>query len=565
MTVGLAALMTFGCGNVISSTTGRDNDSQVQFLPNQPAANPDKIWAIDTDGKFFFFFSDNPTGISAKITPTGLPVGEKLIAIDCRPRTGFLYGISTLGKVFWIDKATGVCRQVAVGASPGQINADIDFNPVVDRIRQEAGNQNARINPNNGTVIADALLTINGQVANAVGCAYTNPIGDTATSTQLFVVTGATNRVYRQGNPNPNDGVLIEVGQLPLDTASNVGFDISPANVGYIASQKLSDNFSNLLRFDPAGGGSAIISAIAGTPVKSIAVDLPGPAVTHFAGIDSSNRLVKFDSSDPTVLLSSTLITGLVAGDTIVGCDFAPGGDAATGLKVLAVNGTAGRIYSVNLDTAVAGAPVAVNPALVDPTTFTYGVDVDAAGNMHITAATGTFSALGIVSAQSTQNWTVSTTTGAGGNNTNLVYPSTDRVANGNARNTFVPAIGFTNNFQGAGFQPLRGVDVASSSSLPFNEFIGITPGPGTVASIGEMGLFMTKTGELEVDPANNIWLCAQRVVAGTGTYVSDNFSTLYRVSPNTGASVTVSRIGGGTLKHFTSIPTLNANLTTAP
>ena len=572
VTVGLAALMTFGCGNVVSSISGRDNDSQVQFTPNQAAPNPDKIWAVDTAGRLFFFFSDNTTAQSTRITPSGLPAGEQLIAIDCRPRTGVLYGISTTGKLFHINKDTALCTLVANGVQPGQINADIDFNPVIDRIRQEADAQNVVLNPNTGVVTLNTDLTINGAKANAVGCAYTNSNGDTAATTQLFVITGASNRVYLQATP-PSTGVLTEVGQLPFDIGSNVGFDFSPANVGYVAAQKLSDNFSSLLRFDAANSTASFVSPIPGTPVKSIAVDSSGPFNIHFAGITSgaNPKLVTFDSVDPTVLLSSTAITGIGA-DTIVGCDFAPGGDLATGLKVLTVNGTAGKIYPVNLTPGAtlgqAGAPVAVGPALVALGANTsYGVDIAADGTMSVSVADGTISALGIVTAQSTKSFRINVNTGAGGADPDVAYPANDRVAQGNPRNTFIPALGFTNNFQGAGAtQRLRGVDMTSTPNLPFNEFLTVTPATGQASSIGEMGLFTTKNCEMDIDPAGNVWFCSERVLAGTNLYTPDGFSTLYRVGPTTGGAVTVARVGGTTpLKHFTSVPTLNANLTTGP
>ncbi|MBS2040013.1 DUF4394 domain-containing protein [bacterium] len=564
VTVGLAALMTFGCGNVVNSDSGRPNDSQVSFAGGVNGAFPVKIWALDTAGALFSFSSDNSNTVSTKIVPT-VPGGDTLVALDFRPRNGVLYAQGASGKLYWLDKNTGVATLVGAGVAPKEVFGDIDFNPQVDRIRMESGDQNVRLNPANGAATVDTSLKANGAQVNVAAIAYTDPV-EASNQTTLFAISNVTRKIYRQGNPSPNDGVLTEVGTIPVAFRNNVGFDIGPDGVGWVALQAEGSPSSTLYRFDASTGTPIVQSDIGGgVGVKSIAVELGAPAITHFAGIDGGNKLVKFDSNDPTTILSSTLITGLQAGDVIVGCDFAPGGDAATGLKVLAVNGTTGRIYNVNLNTAVAAVQSTVAPALVDPTTNTYGVDVDANGTMAISAATGTF-ALGIVSGQSTQSWRVNVATGAGSKDSNLIYPATDRLALGTPRNTFIPALGFTNNFVGAGnTQVLHGVDVTSSANLPFDEFARIVQGAGTTSSIGEMNLFGTSTCELDIDPAGNIWFCSQRAVAGTGTFVADNFSTLYRVSPQTGGSQTVTRIGGTPLKHFTTFPTLNANLTTGP
>ncbi len=560
VTVGLAALMTFGCGNVVNTDSGRANDSQVSFVPGTTnGAAPVKIWALDTNGALFFFFSDNPSAISAKITPT-VPGGDKLVAIDFRPRTAVLYAQGASGSLYWLNTTNGVATLVGAGVAPKEQFGDIDFNPVVDRIRMESGDQNVRLNPATGVAVTDTPLKANGAQVNVAACAYSDP-SEAPSQTSLFAISNVTQKVYVQGNPNPDDGVLTEVGTLPFAFKSNVGFDIGQNGVGWVAVQKEGDATSTLLRFDPSNGGTTFEAPIdGGTPVKSIAVEVSGPTNTHFVGIDSSNKLVTFDSSDPTTLLSSTLITGLQAGDVIVGCDFAPGGDAATGLKVLTVNGTSGRIYPVNIRTAVAGAPVTVAPALLPPDGNTYGVDIAANGIMSITAASGTFSPLGILTGQSTASFRVNVNTGAGSADSTVTYAS-----DGSA--TFVPALGFTNNFRGAGAtQGLRGVDVNSTTTLPFARFLSIIPGSGLATGLGEMGLFTTKTCELDVDPVGNIWFCSQRVIAGTGSYVPDNFSTLYRVSPFTGGAVTVTRVGGGgPIKHFATVPTLNANLPTGP
>lgn len=601
VTVGLAALMTFGCGNVLGNSNLANNGSPIIPVTGGNAPTPTKIWAIDTSGDLFSFFSDNPLTVTAKISPTGTTGNERLIAIDCRPRTGLLYGIGVSGRLYWIEKNTGVCHFVGNGANPAQINADIDFNPVVDRIRQEADAQNVRINPGTGAVTVDANLTINGNPANAVGCAYTNP-EEAPSSTQLFVVTGASNRIYLQATPN--NGVLTEVAQLPFDIGSNVGFDFGPGNIGYMANQKLSDDFSTFLTFDPASGGSAISTAIGGgKPVKSIAVDLSGPTTTNFVGIDDSGNLARFNSANPATLISSNLITGLAGGDIIAGCDFAPGGTLVNGLHVLTVTvGGDAKLYTVDLTPGVnfakATLKVDLLTALTDPNTVKYGVEMFSPTQMGITTAfvPAELDFNGEIQHQiqpappappvpvtTTRLNFVNPASGASLASPGVVtYAAGDRLQ-ANVPDTYIPALGGTNAFLGGDVHSLFGVDVTSQKVTtpgadvnvsPFLEFVSL-PGGNTANSIGELAQITTKNCEMDIEPNGNIWFCGQRLVVNSPVagdnpipvnVAADNFSTLYRVSPQTGGASTVSRIGGAApFKHFCILPTLSATLVEAP
>lgn len=559
VTVGLAALMTFGCGNVFDSSNGTNENIQQQPSSSQTVGNPFKIWAVDTNGALFSFFSDNPGAITAKATITGLPANEKIVALDCRPRTGVLYGITGTGKLFWIAKDTAVATLVGAGAVPPQAGADIDFNPTVDVIRQEAGAQNVRVRATDGTVaVTDTDLTLQpaNVPANSVALAYTNP-DEAPTTTQLFVISAATNRVYLQANPN--DGKLTEVAQLPVNIGTNVGFDIAPGNIGFAAVQKLSDTgFSTLVKFDPANSTATAESAIGGgVPVKSIAVDLSGPSLVRFVGIDSDKNLVRFNSNDPTTLLSSTVITGVA--ETIVGCDFSPGGNAGSGLKVLAVpaGGGLGKIYSVDVNTAVGTLVSTTTVALPDPATKFFGVDIQpgaAGGVMVITAATGTFAAnTRVISGNSTQVFRTTVSTGA---------TVTDPVING----SFIPAIGVTDNFLGSGTNSLFGVNLGSANGVPFDQAVSIAVTQGTFAALGFLSQLTTEISEMDIEANNNLWFVGQRFDLRTNAAPVESFSTLFRIGrPSFGAS-TVARVGGAKpIKSFAIIPAFTATLLTAP
>lgn len=165
---------------------------------------------------------------------TGLTsFGETLLAIDYRPATGTLYGLSSMSRIYSINADTGAAT--AVG-SAGAFTLDgtsfgFDFNPVPDRIRITSDTeQNLRVNPNDGTATADTPLaysatdTNNGNNPNAVGAAYTNSFAG-AGATTLYDIDSNQDVVVIQ-NP-PNNGTLNTVGPLGIDTTDRVGFDIS--------------------------------------------------------------------------------------------------------------------------------------------------------------------------------------------------------------------------------------------------------------------------------------------------------------------------------------------------
>src|SRR5678809_1253267 len=67
-------------------------------------------------------------------------------------------------------------------------------------------------------------------------------------------------------------------------------------------------------------------------------------------GVTTTNLLVSFNSGAPGTILSSVAITGLQAGETILGIDFRPATKQLYGL------GSTSRIYTISLSTGAATA-----------------------------------------------------------------------------------------------------------------------------------------------------------------------------------------------------------------
>lgn len=171
--------------------------------------------------------SSNGGAVIKSVTLTGTQ-GERILGIDFRPANGKLYGVSDASQIYVIDPETGIATKVGIPFTPAlaTTNVGFDFNPVVDRIRIVGDNgQNLRINPNTGAT-AGVDGTINGAPgARVAAVAYSNSVAG-ATSTNLYDLDPATDKLYRQDPPN--GGTLVEIGSLRLDISGEGGFDIAP-------------------------------------------------------------------------------------------------------------------------------------------------------------------------------------------------------------------------------------------------------------------------------------------------------------------------------------------------
>ncbi|MEZ4904582.1 MAG: DUF4394 domain-containing protein [Spirosomataceae bacterium] len=155
------------------------NSCQDHRLAPDPQTLPDApFYALTSNNQLLALNVRATNTPTATVSITGLDQGENIIAIDFRPVTGQLYGISSNSRLFVINQMTGVARMVGTGPLSTPLNgtaAAFDFNPTVDRIRLMTNTgQNLRLHPETGAVAAiDG--SING-VAGAIitGCAYTN-------------------------------------------------------------------------------------------------------------------------------------------------------------------------------------------------------------------------------------------------------------------------------------------------------------------------------------------------------------------------------------------------------
>ena len=197
------------------------------------------------------FDSATPGAVTTVGAFTGVVAGHALRSIDFRPATGQLYAISTsttnlaAAQLYTVNINTGALTAVGSGLTlTGNTNprVEMDFNPVVDRIRIVTGGttaNNFRADPNTGALAAvDTTLSYTpgdlntGAPFGIIGAAYSNNVAG-ATSTTLYAWDYNTDSLLTIGGPagvpSPNGGVSFSIDQPTALLTGNaaLGMDIS--------------------------------------------------------------------------------------------------------------------------------------------------------------------------------------------------------------------------------------------------------------------------------------------------------------------------------------------------
>lgn len=314
------------------------------------------FYGLTSSNEIVRFSSGNTTADQEIVAMTGMQPGEQILAIDFRPSTGQLYGISNQSRLYSINPITG--KSAAISATPftPAISGNLvgfDFNPTVDRIRLVTeSEQNLRLHPETGMVAATDG-GINPGDKNITAAAYTNSFAG-ATTTTLYTIDFAERKLFRQ-NP-PNNGTQEEVGSLGNIVIGEGGFDISPDNSIALAvvnggsdsgtidgpvSQGKKSNFYfiNLVT------GQATVAGVSKRNIIGLAI--PTNKVAY--AVDPDNQLLIFNPDRLNTMIKKA-ITGLQTGEKILGIDIRP----ATGQ--LYALGSSNRLYTINMASGAAAA-----------------------------------------------------------------------------------------------------------------------------------------------------------------------------------------------------------------
>ncbi len=259
-------------------------------------ARADQAVALMSPDTLAVFDTTAPTTVAFHAI-TGLGANETVRGIDIRPADGQLYGVAvtaasannSIVRTYRLDPVTGAATLIGATAAglvgAGDVPTDIDFNPVVDRIRfVNTNDENARLNPTNGTLSGDDPDLTPSVTSDIVAVAYDRSQAG-ATLTTLFAINRIGSQLARQGGvdgvPSPNNGVITSIGGLGLTIggAADGGLDITTAGTAYAALTNAADNLTRLYTINLTTGAATATSLIGSgaNEVRSLAILPPPP------------------------------------------------------------------------------------------------------------------------------------------------------------------------------------------------------------------------------------------------------------------------------------------------
>ncbi|HWM87243.1 MAG TPA: DUF4394 domain-containing protein [Kofleriaceae bacterium] len=488
-----------------------------------PTQAPPMVYAVTESNKLIGFRADQPGNIVGWVPLTGLD-GDAVLGIDFRPATGELYALGS-SRLFRIDIASGAATPVGGPLSLAGAAFGFDFNPTVDRIRVVSdARQNLRLDPVSGAVAgADIVLTYAivdpaaGNPPRVSGSAYTASfLGSTRTT--LYGIDTAMDSLVRQGSDggaptSPNSGALFTVGPLGLDAASLVGFDIAARDAAFAALVAEGASEAGLYIINLGTGAATSLGAIGGgETVRGIAIPPPAPP-TVFA-VTESNQLLSLSASTPGALIDSVGLTGLAAGEKVLGIDFRP----ATG-ELYALGSS--QLYRLD---AATGAATPIGPPLAlggKELGFDFNPTVD---RIRVVSGRG-------------QNLRLHPVTGAvAGLDTDLAYDAADPGAGSPPR-----AVGaaYTNSFLGSTRTTLYDIDAERDVLVMQGSDGGapVSPNTGTLFTVGALGVNASELAGIDIAATGAAF--AVLVPAG------DSAARLYVVNLATGALVSLGALPG--------------------
>lgn len=425
--------------------------------------------------------------------------------------------MGSLGNIYTLEPSTGVATlKLALKAAAGDDNPftalagsnfGVDFNPAADRLRVVSdSDQSLRINVATGDTITDGNINLAGGAAVVTASAYTSAFSGTSL-TELYALDAAAGTSFDQDPPN--SGTLVNPVPLGATGAAVNGFDIDArTNVGYaaFAAGSTSSLYSIDIAAAPGTPGATVVGVIAGGEAI-MGLALAATAAPSAIGLTADNRLGAFDPKAPNALTATTAITGLGAGETVVGIDARPSDGLLYALS------SAGKVYSVD---AASGAATLKSTLAIDPADATAPTFTALAGSAFSVDFNPVVDRLRIVS-DSGQNLRVNVDTG-------LVMADTD-LARVSAPAS-VLASAYANNFVGATATMLLNLEQNTDALT-----LQAPPNDGTLADVGPLGVDISGSAAFDIGGGGNGLALAALRSAATGPH------SLYAVSLVTGAA----------------------------
>ncbi|WP_460501912.1 DUF4394 domain-containing protein, partial [Hymenobacter agri] len=527
-----------------------------------------------------------PTTSQTRVAITGVATGQTLVGIDFRPATGELYALgydaSTAGnnaQLYVLNQSTAVATPVGSGAIRLELGGSseriaFDFNPTVDRIRVASTNDsNYRLNPITGTMAAmDGILAYVAGDANAgqnpfIGtAAYTNSFIGTA-STALYYIDEQRSLLVR--SDNPNGGTLATVATINPTAGGNAtpinapgaSTDLDIYTFGpndqqsYLSVNQVSGGsfVSFFYRLNLATGATTLAGAFNGTGVGitdiAIRIDRTAPAVSGqlLYALNTNNTLVSFYSGTPQYINSAVALTGVTAGQTLVGTDFRP---------------NTGQLIAMGYDPTTAGANAQFY--VIDPAT---GVATPLAAAVRLELGTD-LNGIGFdfnptvdrirVTGRNRNNYRINPNNAAG-------TPTTDGVLNFVDSTPGTPSVGavaYTNSYPGSTSTTLYDLE-ENLNRL----YIQSNPNQGQLTAVSSNATLPTAGAVNDLDiffDANAQTNRAFIVSNADASTTTATYSSLYTLSLASGQATQVGAIGLGVAVRDVSASLTGANASAA-
>jgi hypothetical protein len=355
--------VTLSLAAILCAHPGERRNERVMAAA-QTAAQTNFIVALAANNQLLQFSASAPGSIISATSVKGLQTGDALVGIDYRPATGQLYAMGVngaSGRIYTINPLTGAATPIgnpftmpqSAGATAGK-DFGFDFNPTVDRIRVSADSRdNFRVHPDTGAVAGvDFGLS---QGALVTGVAYDRNFGGSKVTT-LYAIDSNTDQLVTIGgidsSPSPNGGVIRVVGPLKVNADGDAGFDITVGAEGSAYASLTVGGKPGFYTIDlntgaatlvgVIGNGGVAITDMTAAPTGAL---LPTSLAYTIWALDASNKLLSFKAAETDKITTPKSVTGLQAGDKLVGIDYRP---ANGQLYAMGVNGASGRIYTIN-------------------------------------------------------------------------------------------------------------------------------------------------------------------------------------------------------------------------
>ena len=510
-------------------------DSAIAPPATAPNQDPGDVFALTESGKLLSINSAAPSKVCTSATFTGQAAGEKIVGIDVRPADQMMYALGNAGHLYTVDEASGaLTAHSTLVAALGDVSSPyagitgtavgFDFNPGNDvaRVTTDTG-LNFRVAPDSGAVTTDVALSPAGSAAGEA--AYSNNFAGVLTAS-YYAIDSATDSLQVLGRTSGNaiNGDVATVGSLGVgDVQSVSGFDISGTNNQGLAALNIAGGTTSDLFSINLGSGAATRIGTIGGGERVTGLAYGRTPVAEVFGLTPENHLVSFKATTPGTIDSDVAISGLAAGENVVGIDFRPADGQLYALT------SAGHIYVIDTTSGAASGSITLTQNMNDVTApmFTalsgthFGIDFSsttADGSLHVQSDTG-------------QNLRVNLADGT-------VIADGAATVGGAPAQLFATAL--SNPYAGAQTSQSYALDAVTSSLVRQSSVSGAQTLMGALTVGGTPTTFQAVGGFDIAGGENGMPLVALEPTGATQ-------STLYRINLGNGALTAVGAIGTST------------------